>query len=664
MRFVKHNETTGIQQITIIIFMMILISGNSVFAQQGTRQDTLPTISPLDFGLETAETDSARYEVLYATHAHAVATGANVSYAGIKTLTIEVPSEADPIPLSPNSNFSGLTLTVKNYGKAKYLFSLTDTLWNSIELDPKIVDNGDFSDVEVLCEGVHQVVLEDLRPWVDKRTGYMYGAMRKDILLVRDGRAVNRPISPYSTDSTQLVAKAHFTDEAIKTISELSIIRDTSSTAKTYCFYIDGINNLKISKLNIYTLNTKNMYADAAINIMNCTNIQFEDVLIEGTYSRTSNYGYGIQMNNVLNSSFVRLTAHADWGIFGTNNLSNTTLRNCDINRFDIHCYGRDAYIYNCMFSKLYNQFSSIFGTVLFDGCHFSNFVPVLIETSYNAYTGFDLIFKNCVFDAYALRNYLISIGKVDKQQNSRPELAQKCWPNIQIQNMTVNVKENLSKVILFYPKGQVTGSVGYISDVMINGLKFNYADTSQISNFVICNVPLSSKKTINYDLKNVVLIPYLDQMKRQAGKKFYYPGSLVINLRKDKSNKVKVSNSRLNFNVNENSQYNMTFNNCDIGMIRYNSNTNGTIREYIRCNLYLNNADDERYYIDNHAHYDNCTFVPCRDKMFISFVGDSNDVVIKNCKTTRKGRLFFMGRKDNGELKEYHVNGRKKYWM
>lgn len=656
----SYLKTKEIQRIGAFLLIFLIMSGNSLSAQ---FHDTVSTISPFDFGLETAETDSARYEVLYEAHLYAVAIGANVSYAGIESLTIEVPSEANPIPLTPKTDFGGLVLTVKNRSKAKYLFSLTDSLWNNIELDPQAADNGDFSGVDELANGMHLVVLEDQRPWVDNRTGYNYGAMRKDILLVRDGRAVNRPISPYSTDSTQLTAKTHFTDADLKLISDLTIIRDTSSTAKTYCFYIDGINNLKIRRLNIYTLDTKNMYADNAIHIVNCTNVTLEDVLIEGTYSRTSNYGYGILMNNVWNSTFLRLTAHANWGIFGTNNLSQTTLRNCDINRFDIHCYGRDVFIYNCMFSKLYNQFSSLFGTLLFEGCHFSNFIPVLIETSYNAYTPFDLTFKNCTFDAYANRNYLVSVGKLDNQRNTRPELKQKCWPNVNIQNMSVNVKESLSKIVLFFPKGNASTSVDYISDVMINGLQLHYNDTVTLSNFVIANTPVTSKNTIRYDIKNMTLIPSTDRMLRQAEKKSHYPGSLVINLRKDKSNKVNIAKSRLNYNVNENSQYNIAFTSCEIGMIRYNSNSNGTKRQYAQCKLYLNNNDDARYYIDNQATYLKCTFIPCDDKMFISFYGNNNDVVIKNCKTTRKGRLFFMGRQDNSELRGFSIKGSDKFW-
>jgi hypothetical protein len=41
-----------------------------------------------------------------------------------------------------------------------------------------------------------------------------------------------------------------------------------------------------------------------------------------------------------------------------------------------------------------------VFGTVLFDGCRFTDFVPVLLEPTYNAYTPFTLVFKDCTFDA------------------------------------------------------------------------------------------------------------------------------------------------------------------------------------------------------------------------------------------------------------------------
>lgn len=647
--------------LSALIFLFGAVGG--AIAQTADSIYIPQTLSPFDFGLAEATTDSARYTVLYNTHLQAVNIGAEVSYRGVGALTIEVTQNAQPIPLGRRNDFGGVLLTIKNNAKPHYLFSMADSIWNTIELGSDSVDDGALDDREELSEGIYLLVIEDLHPWVANRAGYSYGAMRKDILLVKDNHTINHPISPYSTDSTDICVKYHRADEELKTIANLTITRDTTATAKTYCFDIEGVNNLKISNINIYTPDTKNMYADAAINIRNCTNVTLEDVHIEGTYSRTNLYGYGIQMDNVWNSSFIRLSARANWGIFGTNNISKATLRDCTLNRFDIHCYGRDIAFHNCTFGKLYNQFSSIFGTLLFDGCRFTDFVPVLIETSYNAYTAFDLTFKDCIFDALPRRNFLVSIGKVDNQQNSRPELAEKCWPNVTIKNMTVNVANKVSKVILFEPKTPISSnvSVDYISAIKIDGLKFHYADTSHLADFVISNKTVKSSNSINYDMKKVTLIPTTKQMKRQAVKKYSYPGSLIFKLRHSKSDKINIADSRLNYNVNENSSYNIKYTDCEIGMIRYNSTSNGTKRNYNHCTLYLNNADDARYYIDNQAIYYKSTFVPCDSRMLISFYGSNNSVSIRDCKTTRKGKLFYHGSSDNRELKDHKVVGTAK---
>lgn len=652
-----------IKHFVLSVWILLLIAVGSAFAQSADSTHVPRTLSPFDFGLADATTDSARYAVLYTTHQQAVSTGAEVSYRGVGALTIEVTPNALPIPLGLRNDFGGVLLTVKNSTKPHYLFTMIDTVWNTIELGPDSVDDGTFDNREELSDGIYLLVVEDLHPWVANRIGYPYGAMRKDILLVKDNHAVNHPIAPYSTDSTVISVRYHRTDEELKTIANLTVTRDTTSTAKTYCFDIEGINNLKISNVNIYTPDPKNMYADAAIDIRNCTNVTLEDVHIEGTYSRTNLYGYGIQMDNVWNSSFIRLTARANWGIFGTNNISRATLRDCTLNRFDIHCYGRDISFHNCTFGKLYNQFSSLFGKLLYDGCRFTDFVPVLIETSYNAYTGFDLTFKDCIFDALPRRNFLVSIGKVDNLQNSRPELSEKCWPNVTIQNMTVNVANKVSKVILFEPKTPISSnvSVDYISAIKIDGLKFHYADTVHLADFVICNKTVKSSQKINYDLKKVTLIPTTKRMKRQAEKKYSYPGSLTFKLRHSKYDQINIADSRLNYNVNENSTYNIKYTDCEIGMIRYNSTSNGTKRNYNRCTLYLNNADDARYYIDNQAIYFKSTFVPCDSRMLISFYGSNNSVSIRDCKTTRKGKLFYHGTPDNQELKDYKVNGTAK---
>ena len=132
-------------KVTFIFLSILTMSWNMAFAQTHERTDTIRPLSPFDFGLAEAETDSARYEVLYATHAKAVEMGADVSYQGIGTLVIEVTEHSLPIPLTHHNDFAGLQLIVKNTAKAQYLFSMADTLWQSIELTPSAVDSGNFS---------------------------------------------------------------------------------------------------------------------------------------------------------------------------------------------------------------------------------------------------------------------------------------------------------------------------------------------------------------------------------------------------------------------------------------------------------------------------------------------------------------------------------------
>ena len=227
-----------------------------------------------------------------------------------------------------------------------------------------------------------------------------------------------------------------------------------------------------------------------------------------------------------------------------------------------------------------------------------------------------------------------------------------------------MNVPNNVSKIILFNTKKATSGiAVNYISGIKIDGLHFHYSDTTHLADFVISNTPINTVKSINYDIQKANLIPSEERMKVQSTTKSFYPGSIAFKLRRDKNDVVNIKQSRINYNVNENSQYNIKYTNCNIGMVRYNTTNNGTVRNYDRCNLYLNNGDDARYYIDNHATYYKCTFIPCNEKMYISFYGVSNDVIIKNCKTTRKGRLFYQGHNDNIELKGYVVKGNEKYW-
>lgn len=439
--------------------------------------DTLPIetvksrISPYLFGLTEAVTDTDRFYVLYNTHKTALDLGAEVSYDSISELSIEIPQDAKPIPLGDSTDFGHLVLKVKNNVKNFNLFRLTQ-LVDTLVVDKAIIDSGDFSGVAEVSEGAFLLLLQDDSLWVDKRQGYSYGHTRKDVIYVENGAAQNKPIMPYNTPETKLVARYCQATPQQKIITGISIQRQKECTYKTYCFDISNQYNVVLRDIEITTPNN-DLYGDAAIRINDCGRVLLDSVRISGTYSQSNHYGYGVSMNNVWKSEIRNMTAKAKWGIFGNNNINEVLLDSCNINRYDVHCYGRTVVMRNCKFSNMYNQFSSVYDTIIYENCVFDKHVPVLLESSYNAYTPFELVFRNCIFNITASRNYIVDARDLSDIRNSRPEVMKKNLPNITIEQSTFKLLEPVQKVYMFHFSAvSYTDYVEYVDKIDIQNLK------------------------------------------------------------------------------------------------------------------------------------------------------------------------------------------------
>ena len=402
-------------------------------------------ISPVQFGLLNASTDIERFWVLYRTHEEAVKNGYAIKYGGIDSIKIEIPQDAISIPLPYNTDFGNVVIVVRNNTKNITLFSMSnhieryDTGIEAIEGKKKLSDKGRFL-----------IIIEDSVPWVRNRIGYDYGFIRKDILYADEGNIEGALISSYKTEESRPIIFRCFVNESPKIVKNLTIIRDSLSSYKTFIVKIENQYNVNLCNISIKTPPNK-WFGDLAIRLDNCYKVRINNTTIEGTYSKPDKYGYGITLINVSNVEINRLIAFADWGIFGNNNVSNIRLNNCDINRFDIHCYGKDVFLKNCKFSVFYNQFSSMYGTVYFKNCEFHNFVPVLIEPSYNAYTKFDLRFKNCIIYANKEKCYLISGGNFNSSASkSRKELQNKEFPNLYINGIRIKKSNEQDKFYIY----------------------------------------------------------------------------------------------------------------------------------------------------------------------------------------------------------------------
>lgn len=452
-------------------------------------------LSPIEFGLLEAKTGIERYKALSATHEFAIAIKAGVSYEGISEIDIEIPMDAVPIPLGHFTNFADVIINVHNEVGNRCLFSMDNKLEN-IDITKSQLSKMRFRKIKDLGKGLHLLVIEDRFPWVNQRRGYQFGVKRRDLLLVKNGRPVNKLIHPYSDSlsdpSMQYVKVSE--DEII--IENLTMNRTTLSTYKTYFCQVKNQNNIHFKNIRINTPASSALTGDVIIGIQNCSNVTLEDVTINGTYSKRDKYGYGISMDNVWNSRFIRLKASGEWGVFGNNNINYTVLDKCDINRFDIHCYGRDVFAYNTVFRDLYNQFSSFFGTLSYINCSFINFVPILFEDSYSAYTFFNVEMKGCSIEVDKNRPYLIQAGDPSLLDiSARSELRNTAWPNLHIEDVTVDLPENQKDLFLFYVKGNGLSLIKDLSSIRINGMAIKGDDKVPVVKF--CNQPIQTEKEI-----------------------------------------------------------------------------------------------------------------------------------------------------------------------
>ena len=456
-------------------------------------------ISPLDYGLREATTGIERYQALYKAHSEAISRGTTVTYEGITSLEIELPTDFKCIPVGRYTDFGGVVFYVTNRSRHDALFVMND--WGtSVDLPKEMVDGRDFRSISALADGYKMLILNDKHPWTE-RQGYGYRVYRKDILLLHNGRSESGTIAPWTTEATELSASYINIDTAQKVFKGLTLLRSKESTFRTYCLTMNGQYNVLVEDVLVSTPRSR-MIDDRVFGVYDCMRITFRDVRVAGTYSgygRWRDYGYAFSMSNVRDAKFELVSADGNWGVFGTNNLANTTLISCDINRFDIHCYGRDALLERCTLQQRQTQFSSMYGTVTFDSCRFVDCIPVRIRSSYNAYTPFDIKMKDCTFELTPRHHSLVNVMLLDTAENSRPELNPKCWPNLFVTNMKVIAPRNVRTLNLFEPTGtlsELDKPVGYLNKVKVNGLQTTWANGKPAD--VRCQLSSKEFKTTN----------------------------------------------------------------------------------------------------------------------------------------------------------------------
>ena len=452
-------------------------------------------------GINECHNPIEKYWILYRLHTRAVNEGFKIDYTGIDSITIEIPQDAKPIPIHHGCNFKGLKLFVTNNQKNFELFIIKNQP-NRVNITPDQIDNGDFHNIPELNSGIKLLAIVDSVPWINERVGLGYPHLRKDVISLRDGLTNDVPIQPYSDSISQpygVYIDISNTKPII--ISDIEIIRSPNSSFKTLCFHADYQYNIQFKNITIVTPESE-LYGDQAIRIRNSKNVSCRDIVIRGTYSQPDKWGYGIALDNVRNAEFLNLIADGNWGIFGNNNLTNIHIINSDINRFDVHCYGKDAYIKNTTFRNLRNCVSSFFGYICFYKCNFLNFLPLLIRDSYRINTKFNIYFDNCNIVWNKSECSIIATGKSISENFSRFRLNNVEWPNVFMNNTCIISNKPQASLVLFRSSSEDIVSI----DSKLN-IELNHLNLTGFKGFEIFNKKIDSKTPINIKVENINLV-------------------------------------------------------------------------------------------------------------------------------------------------------------
>lgn len=489
---------------TCFILIVTIASGSLLsYAQQVRTAITLE-----EYGLNEALSGEQVYRVMYKAHCAALKEGRWVDYAGIDTLRIEIPDNAISIPLTHTNDFKGVVINVTNKKKDLALFEYINVSY-PITVSKESIDKGRFRKYPQIKKGRFLLSVQDKNSWVKNREGYGYGHYRKDILLVVNGRAKNKTVMPYNNDNSVPECNYYDVSKEGVLIENIKLNRSPECVFKTYLCTIEGVDGLELNNVAVCTPDNDGE-SDHIILLHNCTNVSFNNLTIDGTYSRKDYSGYGVEMDNIWNFYADKMYGHGNFGIFGNNNINKATLSNSDINRFDVHCYGRDLSFNNVVFRNKYNQFASVFGTIRFNNCSFIDFIPIINSYTYNAYVGYDLVFNDCDYTTNRETPIILDESYLDDFINCRPELSKRCIPNVYINNMTLNLPRKAPNVYLFFfrKRGGIR-TVDYVSNISVKGLRIVYnglPDTIS-SNFVISNIELDTENKVKLNHNNNIFL-------------------------------------------------------------------------------------------------------------------------------------------------------------
>lgn len=569
--------------------------------------------------------------------------GCNIDWKGIEKLEISIPDWHKPIEIIDNNDFLNLSLTVINNSKNAYLFNLVNKNQEiEININCEVINTTDYTSISELSEGFYLLKIKDENKWATRINGdSRYDFFREDLIFINNGKADNLPICYYDNATSNPKCKIIKTNIDSKYFKNLNLIRKESNFI-TELLNCENIAYFSLDNISVSTYDTNNLSNDILLRFLNCAHISLDNIRIKDIYDNEG-YAYGINLENCSNVLINNInTYNKNWGIFGNNNLNSCRVSYSDINRFDLHCYGRDISFIGCSFKNLYNQFSGIYGNISFFNCRFINAIPVLYGGSYGTFTPHNLIITNCdinfIDDKPGLG--IISLGKIEGIAD-RKELIDKHLPDIELSNVRVNYSKdiyliNTSRTDIIFKK---------LGRIKID----NLYTSSEIKNIYVVNDAINISASTFFDISNVNLIH--EEIKENESK-YITNYKIDISGLKCPENEYHIMNI-VNCNlavITDNVNYKIQANKCTIVNIRYSS-VNTACHDFKDCDIYLTNIDtDDFQTLLGNTNYINCRFFNLNKSKPVKLYGKGFYNFI-NCKKENSEPFLENGISDEKEL-------------
>lgn len=611
----------------------------------------ISALNPLMWGISDDGVEN--YRSVYNAFVSANATKANLKWDGVSSLKLEIPDDAPSIPLTGRDDFGGVKITVTNKISRKVLFRLEKPL-TAITVSSSLLtpDNRDFSSVLGLSTGRKILVVKDANVWTVRNGNTNF--FRYDTLLLDKGQAFSSVISTYNNSYSS--PECYYIDASLGTnyIKNLSIVRDDSSTYETLLFSIVGVSDIVFSGISVHTDNPNSISSDRVAHFGYCTNLRIEDYNVFGLYDNSGS-AYGLQITACSNIKITGFNARVDnWGVIGSNCVQNLLLDSSNINRLDVHCYGKNIQAIDCSFKDLYNAFEGCYGRLVFENCKYNNSIPIQYGNgSFNAWTPVDIFFNKCDFSLdRTSKNYLIDMAlSTQVVDNTRPELATKCLPNITFEKCSINLIGAENVLYVFNNMVEQSSPMSYIDNITFRDVKINKV----LSLYLNKNGTVSLSQDLRVLFERTRIMPENYAPVAESGSTGVKYGVFFHYFHSVNSGKMDILDSELGIYMDNFLYYEIRAIHSKLTALYRKSGDRPS--EFYGCDIYMTDAVNANYYeLPYDSRFYDCIFTLINENKRIQQTYNGS-ITFANCKKTNNSIAYLDGGiANNSELNDTRI--------